>query len=113
MAPRVDEFDPTWVLISAGFDAHRDDPLADLAWSAGDYADLTVRVAGFAPSAGRVVAFLEGGYDLQALARSAGATISALAGERWRPEPATNGGPGRSAVTDAARRRAQLLGECS
>ena len=112
VAPRVDEFDPTWVLISAGFDAHRDDPLADLALSAGDFADLTGRVAGFAPSAGRVVAFLEGGYDLQALARSAGATISVLAGERWRPEPATNGGPGRSEVADAARRRAQFLGEC-
>ena len=44
VAPRVDEFDPTWVLISAGFDAHRDDPLADLALSAGDFADLTGRV---------------------------------------------------------------------
>ena len=36
---------PTWVLVSAGFDAHRDDPLADLAWSAGDYAALAGRVA--------------------------------------------------------------------
>jgi acetoin utilization deacetylase AcuC-like enzyme len=101
VAPVVDRFDPTWVLISAGFDAHRADPLADLAWSAGDYADLAARVAAFAPGPGRVVAFLEGGYDLDALATSVGATVATLAGEVHRPEAATNGGPGREAV-DAA-----------
>jgi acetoin utilization deacetylase AcuC-like enzyme len=109
-APVIERFAPTWVLISAGFDAHRDDPLADLAWSAGDYADLTVRVAACAPRPGRVVAFLEGGYDLDALARSVGATVATLAGERYRPEPATSGGPGRSAVTEATRTRARLEG---
>ena len=40
VAPPVERFAPTWVLISAGYDAHRADPLADLAWTAGDYADL-------------------------------------------------------------------------
>ena len=45
VAPVVESFAPTWVLISAGFDAHRADPLADLAWSAGDYAALATRVA--------------------------------------------------------------------
>jgi acetoin utilization deacetylase AcuC-like enzyme len=109
-APVIDRFAPTWVLISAGFDAHRDDPLADLAWSAGDYADLTARVAAFAPRPGRVVALLEGGYDLDALARSVGATVATLAGERYRPEPATNGGPGYSAVAEATRIRARLGG---
>ena len=109
-APVIDRFAPTWVLISAGFDAHRDDPLADLAWSAGDFADLTVRVAGFAPGPGRVVAFLEGGYDLDALARSVGATVATLAGERYRPEPATSGGPGHSAVAEATRIRARFEG---
>jgi acetoin utilization deacetylase AcuC-like enzyme len=108
--PVIDRFAPTWVLISAGFDAHRDDPLADLAWSAGDYADLTVRVAAMAPGPGRVVAFLEGGYDLDALALSAGATVAALAGERYRPEAATSGGPGRSAVAEAGRVRARVEG---
>ena len=44
VAPAVERFAPTWVLVSAGFDAHRDDPLADLAWSAGDYALLARRV---------------------------------------------------------------------
>jgi acetoin utilization deacetylase AcuC-like enzyme len=108
-APVVDEFGPTWVLISAGFDAHRDDPLADLVWSAGDYAALTTRVASFAPRSGRVVAYLEGGYDLPALARSAGATVAALAGSSWVPEPLTSGGPGRDAVAVAKRLRERKL----
>ena len=80
VAPAVEAFAPTWVLISAGFDAHRADPLADLAWSAGDYAALAARVAAFAPTTGRTIAFLEGGYDLDALRASAGATASVLAG---------------------------------
>ena len=111
VAPVVEVFAPDWVLISAGFDAHRDDPLAGLAWSSGDYADLTRRVASFAPRAGRVIAFLEGGYDLDSLARSAGATAAALVGEDHRPEAATNGGPGRSAVSEATRIRARIEGE--
>jgi acetoin utilization deacetylase AcuC-like enzyme len=110
VAPAVDAFAPDWVLVSAGFDAHRDDPLADLAWSAGDYADLTRRVASFAPRPGRVIAFLEGGYDLAALERSVAATAAALAGEDLRPEPATSGGPGREAVAAALRARADLPG---
>ena len=108
VAPAVDAFAPTWVLVSAGYDAHRDDPLADLAWSAGDYTALTARVLELAPP-GRVIAFLEGGYDLDALAKSVGATVTALAGEQWFPENPTSGGPGRDAVTAAraARSRAE------
>src|SRR5207248_10365627 len=102
IGPAIERFGATWVLVSAGFDAHRADPLTDLGLTAGDYADLTRRVAGLVP-AGRVVAFLEGGYDLDALAGSAAAFVGALVGESFRPEPATSGGPGRSAV-DAARR---------
>jgi len=90
------------VLISAGFDAHRDDPLTDLGLSAGDYADLTARVLPLAP-ARRVIAFLEGGYDLAALRASVAATASALVGGNLRPESATSGGPGR-AVVGAVRR---------
>ena len=110
VAPAVEAFAPDWVLISAGFDAHRDDPLADLAVSSGDYATLTRRVAAFAPAAGRVIVFLEGGYDLDALARSAGATAAALVDVDHRPEPETNGGPGREAVRQAADARAHLGG---
>ena len=79
----------------------------------GDYADLTRRVAGFAPGPGRVIAFLEGGYDLSALARSVGATVATLAGQAFRPEPATSGGPGRRAVARAARTRAHAAEEAN
>ena len=96
-APVIADFAPTWVLISAGFDAHRDDPLGGLAWSAGDYAVLTARCVAYAP-AGRVVAVLEGGYDLDALRRSTSATASALIGVDTRPEALTAGGPGADAI---------------
>ncbi|MDE3207060.1 MAG: histone deacetylase, partial [Acidobacteriota bacterium] len=58
VAPAVEAFGPDWVLISAGFDAHRSDPLAGLEWSSGDYADLAATVASWAPGPGRVIAFL-------------------------------------------------------
>src|SRR5262249_41743478 len=54
IAPTAEQFAPTWVLISAGFDAHRADPLADLRWTAGDYAALTARVMELAPAPGRI-----------------------------------------------------------
>jgi acetoin utilization deacetylase AcuC-like enzyme len=97
VAPLAESFDPTWVLVSAGFDAHRADPITGLGLSAGDYADLTARIVELVP-AGRRLAFLEGGYDLDALARSAAACVGALAGERLVPEPPTSGGPGREVV---------------
>jgi acetoin utilization deacetylase AcuC-like enzyme len=99
VAPAVDRFGPTWLLISAGFDAHRADPLTDLGLSAGDFAALTLRaLEHVAP--GRTVAMLEGGYDLDALAASAAAVLGALAGlgADASSELATNGGPGAEAV---------------
>jgi acetoin utilization deacetylase AcuC-like enzyme len=101
VAPAVEEFGPSWVLISSGFDAHAADPLANLELSAGDFADLAARAKSFAPAPGRVVVVLEGGYDLRAISHSAGAVLAALLGENYRPEPATSGGPGRSAVEHA------------
>lgn len=106
VVPAAEAFAPDWVLISAGFDAHRDDPLTSLGLSAGDFADLTARTAALAP-AGRRIAFLEGGYDLTALELSIAACVDALAGEIVRPEPVTSHGPGdeRAArVVEAARR---------
>jgi acetoin utilization deacetylase AcuC-like enzyme len=108
VAPVVDEFDPTWVLISAGYDAHRDDPLGGLAWSAGDYALLTARARGFAPEAGRTIAVLEGGYDLGALRHSVTATAAGLLGVDVRPEPLTSGGPGKDAVLNAGLVRSEI-----
>ena len=100
--PLAASFDPTWVIVSAGFDAHRADPLTSMGLSAGDYVDLTARVVELVP-AGRRLAFLEGGYDLDALAASAGACVAALAGERVAPEPPTGEGPGAE-VVEAVRR---------
>ncbi|AXC49255.1 histone deacetylase family protein [Paracoccus suum] len=74
---RMADWRPQLVLISAGFDAHADDPLAALEWSDDDFAALTRAIcaaAGKAP----MVSCLEGGYDLAALGRSARAHVEAL-----------------------------------
>src|SRR5579875_209819 len=108
VAPAAEAFAPDWLLISGGFDAHRRDPLAQVALSAGDFADLAGRARGLVSRPGRVVMALEGGYDLEALRLSTGASLAGLLGERFRPERATSGGPGAEAVARAARARAQL-----
>jgi len=108
VAPAVARFAPTWVLVSSGFDAHDADPLANLALSAGDFADMAARARSYAPGPGRVVVVLEGGYDLTALTRSTGAVFSALLGGDYRPEPPTSGGPGASMVERARQARPTL-----
>ena len=112
-APVVDAFAPTWVLISAGFDAHRADPLAELALSSGDFADLARDVAAWAPPGGPVVAFLEGGYDLDALRSSVASSLGALVGigsdDGAAGEGPTSGGPGFDAVANALRVRQRIL----
>jgi acetoin utilization deacetylase AcuC-like enzyme len=100
IAPVVERFAPDWLIISAGFDAHRDDPLAGLSLTAGDYADLACRLQALVP-AQRLLVVLEGGYDLQALTRSVGATLSALLGTNYRPEAASSGTTGMSTVRAA------------
>jgi acetoin utilization deacetylase AcuC-like enzyme len=102
VAPLAAAFEPTWVIASAGFDGHRSDPLTGLGLSSGDFGDLADRVMALAPP-GRRLAVLEGGYDLDALAASAGACVASLAGLRYRPEAATSGGPGHSIVTSVRR----------
>src|SRR5579885_2896192 len=103
VVPAIDGFGPDWLLVSAGYDAHRADPLADIALSAGDFADIARRVLATAPAPGRTVLFLEGGYDLEALRLSVGATLGALTGTDYRPEAATSGGPGAEALAVARR----------
>lgn len=80
LLPRLHAFAPQLVLISAGFDAHRDDPLAELQLGANDYAWLTGQLVDLARrhAGGRIVSTLEGGYDLRALAASAAAHVEAL-----------------------------------
>ncbi len=108
VAPVVERFSPTWVLVSAGFDAHRADPQAGLELTSGDFAALTERVRHYAPAPGRVVAVLEGGYDLDALRLSVSATVSALLGERDAPEAPSSGGPGRDVLAAVRRARARV-----
>ena len=107
--PVIDSFAPTWVLVSAGFDAHRADPLANLALSSGDFADLARVVAGFAPGPGRIVLFLEGGYDLMALQTSVNATLGALLGVSYEAEDPTSGGAGTEMVIQAKTERATAV----
>lgn len=82
LLPAIDAFAPQLLLVSAGFDAHRADPLATLNLEAEDYAWLTGELCLIADrhAEGRVVSMLEGGYDLQALAESAVAHVGALRG---------------------------------
>ncbi len=78
--PAIDDFAPELVIISAGFDAHAEDPLANLNWVEDDFVWLTraIREVADAHAGGRVVSTLEGGYDLDALASSTAAHIRAL-----------------------------------
>ena len=78
--PALRDFGPELILISAGFDAHRDDPLANLSWTAEDFAWLSKEICRMAEQCceGRVVSTLEGGYDLDGLAESVRAHLDAL-----------------------------------
>lgn len=100
IAPVVDRFAPTWLIISAGFDGHRNDPLAALQLTSADFADLALRLQQMVPAQRTVVA-LEGGYDFDALSMSTGATLSALVGEHYRPEHASSGEIGVPVITAA------------
>jgi acetoin utilization deacetylase AcuC-like enzyme len=102
----IEAFGPDWVLVSCGFDAHRDDPLSDLQLSSGDFAELARIVREFAPRPGRLALFLEGGYDATALASSVEATLGALLGRPAPAERPTQGGPGLAALrADRTERR--------
>jgi acetoin utilization deacetylase AcuC-like enzyme len=108
VAPLAESFRPAWLLLSAGFDAHRADPLTDLGLTSGDYADLTASLLALVPP-GRRLAFLEGGYDLAALRDSTAAALVALAGGELHPEPPTSGGPGHDIVAAAGLAHARAV----
>ncbi len=78
--PRLRDYKPELIIISAGFDAHQDDPLAELQWSTDDFRWLTRQLCALAAELcqGRIVSTLEGGYDLSALAESARAHVEEL-----------------------------------
>jgi acetoin utilization deacetylase AcuC-like enzyme len=112
VGPAVDACAPTWVLVSAGFDAHRADPLTGLGLSAGDYGLLAARMTELAPGPGRTIVFLEGGYDLGALRDSVAATLPALLGAPpAATEAPTSGGPGAPVIDAAADLRHERVSE--
>lgn len=78
--PKLDNFEPELLIVSAGFDAHRRDPLAQLNLEAEDFAWLSGELMAMADKhcKGRLVSALEGGYDLQALAASTAAHVKVL-----------------------------------
>ena len=80
--PRVKAFRPDLILISAGFDAHADDPLGGLRLQAEDFGEVTKRLLDLADRLceRRIVSLLEGGYDLDALGASVAAHVAALMG---------------------------------
>jgi acetoin utilization deacetylase AcuC-like enzyme len=79
--PALDEYRPQLIFFSAGFDAHRDDPLGGLKFDESDFAWITGEVKQIAErhAEGRMVSTLEGGYNLEALGKSVAAHIEALA----------------------------------
>ncbi|HEX2544304.1 MAG TPA: histone deacetylase family protein [Ramlibacter sp.] len=79
--PKLEEFQPEMIFISAGFDAHRDDDLGQLGLVEADYTWMTQRIKDIAAkyAKGRIVSCLEGGYNLDALGRSVEAHVRALA----------------------------------
>jgi acetoin utilization deacetylase AcuC-like enzyme len=79
--PRLEQFEPQMILVSAGFDAHREDDLGQMALVEADYAYMTQRMMELAARhcRGRVVSSLEGGYNLSALGRSVVAHLRVLA----------------------------------
>lgn len=77
VVPVTRAFEPDWLLVSAGYDAHEDDPLADQRLVAADYQWMAHRMSEFVP-ANRTVFALEGGYDTTALRTSVAATLEGL-----------------------------------
>jgi acetoin utilization deacetylase AcuC-like enzyme len=80
LVPAAERFQPEFIVISAGFDAHRDDPLASMALTEQGYADMTTIVSTIAKkfAGGRIVSCLEGGYFLKALAGSVDCHLQVL-----------------------------------
>jgi acetoin utilization deacetylase AcuC-like enzyme len=101
-APILRQYRPQLIIVSAGFDAHADDPLAGMLLTTGGFASLTrtlVRIAGESAS-GRIVHLLEGGYDLDGLAQSTCAVLSVLTDATSAPsdaDPADGAAPSASA----------------
>lgn len=88
--PIITQFKPDWLLVSSGYDAHVDDPLAGLSLVSDDFGAMAQLLAPLVPT-GRSVVFLEGGYDLDALRQSAAATVRGWLDPTFQAGPADEG----------------------
>ena len=100
IVPILREFAPELIIVSAGFDAHRNDPLSGMLLTAEAYESITRKLVGVAEdtASGRIVHLLEGGYDLAGLAEGVTAVLSVLTSDRPEPAADTDGDP--TAPTD-------------
>lgn len=101
VVPVVRQFEPDWVLVSAGYDAHHDDPLADLALTSSDFGAMSAALTDLVPPE-RVVIALEGGYDMDAIEDSMMATLLGFAGEPPNGSPRTSPPASRRAIDRGA-----------
>jgi acetoin utilization deacetylase AcuC-like enzyme len=97
VVPALRAFAPALVLVSAGYDAHRDDPLAQMRLDAQSYAQLAARLRGLDRP---LVALLEGGYDLDGVATSSAATLEILLGQRPPDQSSDRTAPGARAACE-------------
>jgi len=104
--PLLARFRPELLLVSAGYDAHRQDPLANMALSTEAYGAIMTRLRAVADrhSAGRIVAALEGGYDLEALSASVWASLQALIEASPTERPAETAGARVTTYLEGLRR---------
>jgi acetoin utilization deacetylase AcuC-like enzyme len=106
VVPVLRQFGPELIVVSAGFDAHEEDPIGGMRMTAGGFGLLTARLCGAADrhAGGKLVLVTEGGYHLRALAESLAASLAAMAaGAAAAPAPLPIGDPhrGRAAVEQA------------
>jgi acetoin utilization deacetylase AcuC-like enzyme len=104
VAPILRQFRPELILVSAGFDAHADDPLGGLRLTTAQFARLTALLADIADDycEGRLVAVTEGGYDLKALASCLRAVVRVLDGDESTSSDVPGGAAPRGEATLAA-----------
>ena len=84
ISPVLTQFEPDWILVSAGYDAHAEDPLAELRLQADDFGWMAARINGV-PGSKPVLLFLEGGYHLPALTASVTSSLRGFFGETLEP----------------------------
>ncbi len=107
--PVLGRFEPDWLLVSAGFDAHEDDPLAELRLVSSDYGRMAARICAEFPP-GQTTVFLEGGYHLPALELSVASMLRGFAGQDVTGESRTSPDTSWLALDRASDQLAQIWG---